>query len=407
METTFFYFLAYIALLVAGGYAMTRKLEDTPTSALAKKTEDLNELTDKYNEAAKVLIDGYNYVLERKMELNQSVSSLKQEYSNQYQEMEREYQGKRKELLSDWAKSHPQWAKARKTWGWIFVIGLLSAPVSCIHDMASAYEDEDASAAVSAAMGSTEEKYWNAKNIPMVHLQDAAQYVSNPDHVLAQATVDSMNVILQRLDTILGVESAVIIVNHIENDDPFRMAQEVGNNYGVGRDNKGLVIVVGYQDHSINISPGKKLEADLTDAECHRLEQEYVIPGMRANMPDSAMLYLTAGIYSLLQKKELPQMSSLLDSAEDEDDGAMQMGLYGLFFIGWCIYFLRMNRKYQWMGLTGATALMANPFIEASRGSSGGGGFGGFSGGGGGGGFSSGGSYGGGSFGGGGATSRW
>ena len=78
METTFFYFLAYIALLVAGGYAMTRKLEDTPTSALAKKTEDLNELTDKYNEAAKVLIDGYNYVLERKMELNQSVSSLKQ-----------------------------------------------------------------------------------------------------------------------------------------------------------------------------------------------------------------------------------------------------------------------------------------------------------------------------------------
>ena len=406
METSFFYFLAYIALLVAGGYAVTRKWEDAPTTALAKKTEDMNQLTNRYNEVIKALEDSFSQEDLDNWSAGIGTSYTKHQYSKKYQKLAQEYTGKRRELLADWAKSHPLWAKARRTWGWIFVIGLLSAPVSCIGDMASQNEEE-ADGEMSAAMEATDTKYWNARNIPMPHLQDATQYVSNPDHVLTQSTVDSMNVILQRLDTILGVESAVIIVNHIENDDPFRMAQEVGNNYGVGRDNKGLVIVVGYQDHSINISPGRKLEAELTDAECHRLEQEYVIPGMRANKPDSAMLYLTAGIYSLLQKKELPQMSSLLDSAEDEDESGWQMGLYGLFFIGWCIYFLRMNRKYQWMGLTGATALMANPFIEASRGSSGSGGFGGFSGGGGGGGFSSGGSYGGGSFGGGGATSRW
>ncbi|MBQ8064195.1 MAG: TPM domain-containing protein [Prevotella sp.] len=404
METTFFYFLAYIALLVAGGFAVTRKWEDAPTTALAKKTEDMNQLTNRYNEVIKALEDSFSQEDLDNWSAGIGTSYTKHQYSKKYQKLAQEYAGKRRELLVDWAKSHPLWAKARRTWGWIFVIGLLSAPVSCIGDMASQYEEE-ADGEMSAAMEATDTKYWNARNIPMPHLQDATQYVSNPDHVLTQSTVDSMNITLQRLDTELGIESVVIIVNHIENDDPFRMAQDVGNHYGVGRDDRGLVIAVGFQDHSINMSPGKKLEGDLTDAECHRLEQRYVIPAMRANKPDSAMLYLTSAVYSLLQKKEMPQMSSLMDSEDNEEDTGWLMGQYLLFFIGWCIFFLRLNRKYQWIGMAGSVGLLANPFLEMERGSSGGG-FGGFSGGGGsfGGG---GGSFGGGSFGGGGATSRW
>jgi uncharacterized membrane protein YgcG len=218
-----------------------------------------------------------------------------------------------------------------------------------------------------------------------------------------------MNVVLQRLDSQLGIESVVIVVNHIENDDPFRMAQDVGNKYGVGRNDRGLVVVCGYQDHSINMSPGRSLEADLTDAECHRLQQQYVIPAMRADQPDSAMLYLTKAIYAVLQKKELPQMTSLM---QDNDDDAFVgiFGLYMLFFVGWLILFSRLNRKYQWMGLVGAVPLLNNPFRIYERAEDsfgGGGGFGGFSGGGGGFSGGGGGSFGGGSFGGGGATSRW
>ena len=165
-----------------------------------------------------------------------------------------------------------------------------------------------------------------------------------------------MNKTLQLLDKELGIESVFIIVNHIENDDPFRMAQDVGNRYGVGRGDRGLMVVVGYLDRSINMSPGKALEADLTDVECRRLEQQYVVPGMKAGMPDSAMLYLTDAVYSTLKKKELPQMSNLMETEED-DSLPMFMGLYLLFFIGWTVFFLRLNNKYQWLGLIGATAL--------------------------------------------------
>ena len=250
----------------------------------------------------------------------------------------------------------------------------------------------------------SQDTYWNADNIPIPYLKDSTQYVSNPDRILAASSVDRINSTLQRLRLSLGVESVVIVVNHIENDDPFRMAQDVGNKYGVGRQDRGLVVVVGYGDHSINISPGRALEADLTDAECYRLQQQYVIPAMRKDMPDSAMIYLTEAIYSTLQKKQLPQMSLYSASDAADDEMATTMGIYLLLFIAWCIFYLHLNRQYQWLAILGATTLLSNPFYRSSNsgfiiGGGGGGSFGG-------GGFS-GGSFGGGSFGGGGATSRW
>ena len=183
-------------------------------------------------------------------------------------------------------------------------IGLM---VCCTTVIGLAESDEDVASSVMSQEG--EPTYWNADNIVIPHLQDASQYVSNPDQVLTQNAVDRMNTTLQRLDSELGIESVFIVVNHIENDDPFRMAQDVGNKYGVGRDDRGLVVVVGYEDHSINMSPGRSLEADLTDAECHRLEQQYVVPAMRVQMPDSGMIYLVEAIYATLQQKQLPQMS--------------------------------------------------------------------------------------------------
>ena len=65
-----------------------------------------------------------------------------------------------------------------------------------------------------------ESRMWNADNIPMPHMKDATKYVSNPDSILSPAIVDSIDHIMYRLDTNLGIESAVIIVGHIDNETP-------------------------------------------------------------------------------------------------------------------------------------------------------------------------------------------
>lgn len=389
--TTFIYFLGFIVILVIGGYTVTRRWDYTPTTALMKKTTDVKELTAQYETAISNL--EYEYKYDR--------IGTKRSYSKRYQNLAREYNSKRRQILSTWEKMNPAWGKARKAWGWVFWIGLMAA--MCFCTISLPVENEN----TSSVMTMTEERYWNAENIPIPHLQDANQYVSNPDSVLSQHTVDMMNQTLKRLDTELGIESVVIVVNHIENDDPFRFAQDVGNKYGVGRNDRGLMVVVGYQDHSINMSPGRSLEGDLTDAECYHLQQQYVVPAMRAEMPDSGMIYLTEAIYATIQKKELPAMSSLTSSSDEIDDMiASIIGMYMLFFIAWCIFFLKLNNKYQWLAFLSMASIRSNPFYEESSSS---GGFysgGGSSWGGGGGGFS-GGSFGGGSFGGGGATSRW
>lgn len=376
---------------------------------MAEYINQIDILTRQYNDAITALEESYDMESSQQGLLQKLTSSkLKRQYSEKYEELAQEYFGKRKTIFEEYKKANPQWTKTRKIWGRVFYIGIIFAMVCC--SAAMPWSEEPSFAATSQAVSAPQETtLWNAENIPIPFLQDSTQYVSNPDHVLTQQTVDHMNITLKRLDNELGVQSVVIVVNHIENDDPFRFAQDVGNKYGVGYGNKGLMVVVGYQDHSINISPGRALEADLTDAECHRLEQQYVVPAMRAEMPDSAMFYLTEALYSTLQKKQLPQMSNLLADADDDvDEGLVTMGITLLVIIAWCVFFLRKNRQYHWLGMAGAASLLANPFYEESHSSSGGG-FGGF--GGGGGGFSSGGggggSFGGGSFGGGGATSRW
>ena len=371
--------------------------------------QQLTQLTSQYNDAIRALENAYDMEYSQRNFMQRMLSSsLKEQYSDKYNVLAQEYKQKRSLLFTAYKQSNPVWATWRKRWGILFYVGIMFLFVGCLGHLGTiAEESPDTAPATSQAVSQTAETYWNANNIPIPYLQDSTQYVSNPDYVLQQQTVDRMNVTLKRLENELGIQSVFIVVNHIENDDPYRMAQDVGNKYGVGYQDRGLIVVVGYQDHSVNMSPGRSLEGDLTDAECHRLEQEYVVPAMRKDMPDSAMLYLAEAVYSTLQKKQMPVMSLKSQADDDDSEFVIILGIWMLLFVAWCVFYLKLNDKYFWFAMSGATALLANPFGGQETGSSGGfGGGGGFSGGGGGGGFS-GGSFGGGSFGGGGATSRW
>ena len=368
----------------------------------------IDTLTSKYNEAIHALEDAFEF---EKGQVGR-VDKLRRQYSGRYDQLLLEYRKKRQAITDEYKFTHPAWAKARKLWGWVFIVGVLAAMVCCT---AALPDDEEpqATALTTTARGdaSSEVIYWDAENIHIPYLQDSTQYVSNPDHILSPQTINTLNVTLQKLNHDLGVQTLVIFVNHIANDDPFRLAQDVGNKYGVGYGDRGLMIVSGYRDRSLNISPGRSLEGDLTDVECHRLEQKYAVPFMRKEQPDSAMIYLVEALYSTLEKKQLPTLSSASSEDDVDDQTESAISFTFLFLMSWCIFFLLLNRKYHWLNQFGMLALLANPFYVATHSSSSGGGFGGFGGGrgfgGGGGGGFSGGSFGGGSFGGGGATSRW
>lgn len=366
-------------------------------------TESIQQLTLQYNNAIRALKNSYESETAQQGWLRGGMGNgLMHSYSARYETLANEYRAKRHQMLEAEKQSHPAWAKGRKILGIVFIVTFVLMFGCCTYSLTE--KESSMSGVMDSSIG---QRFWNAENIPMPHLQDANQYVSNPDNILTQQAVDRMNATLKRMDDSLGIETVVAIVGHIENDDPFRMAQDIGNRYGVGRGDRGLVIVVGYEDHSINISPGRALEADLTDAECYRLEQQYVVPAMRAEMPDSGMIYLIDAIYSTLQRKQLPQMVPLVSQEELlEHELNKMIGFFMLIFVGWAFVFYKLNLKYLWIDIIGGISLDGNPFARTSGGGFfiGGGGFGG----GGHGGFGGGGgSFGGGSFGGGGASSRW
>ena len=404
-EAVFRTFLIISSLIVGLGLLADLFLNPNDEQIISEKRSGLSAIASKYNKQVKELEKQY---VQEKQALTLAGTfkkqSLLKSYSARYDAVRVEYLKEYKEFVEFWLNSHKRYALFGKIWGWILVVVLCGAVFSCSYSMDVAVDN-------CPETSQSEPTYWSADNITLPHLTDGTQYVSNPDSVLSPSTVSRINETMLKLDNELGIETAVIVVNHIAGDDPFRLAQDVGNRYGVGRNDRGLVIVVGYQDHSINISPGRSLEADLTDAECYRLQQRYVIPGMKAEQPDSAMLYLADGLYALMKGKPLPDM----DISRPVKDESMALGLYFWFLVGFLVLTMFLERKFEWFGVYGTMALMANPFVAApvfvSTGGGGGlggssrGGFGGGGSFGGGGGF--GGGYGGGSFGGGGATSRW
>lgn len=406
MTEGFFWFAVYAAALFAGTTYISKLYDNGRIKEqLSQMKSEVMGIVESYNsQVTQLERDYYQETTSLKSMIGFGKDRLRMKYSNAYVEVKQDFDHQKEIYLEDHQQDMGQFRQLRSLWGWAFVIALSAMTVTCVSSIPA---DETPTASALSQTGET--TFWNAENIPIPYLQDATQYVSNPDHVLSQPAVDHINMMMKQLEDSLDVQSVVIVVNHIENDDPYRMALDVGNRYGVGRKDRGLVIVVGYEDHSINMSPGRSLEADLTDAECYRLQQQYVVPSMKANQPDTAMIYLADAIYATLKGKELPQMSSLLSDADSDSDSNQAVSLYSCFLMLLVILYAYKNKTYQWIGGLAAMNIMANPFIDydSSSGFSSGGGFSGRSGGFGGGGGFSGGSFGGGSFGGGGATSRW
>jgi len=150
---------------------------------------------------------------------------------------------------------------------------------------------------------SAKEQIWSAENIKMVHLEDARRYVCDPDDIMDKEWRDSTDAYLGKLHHELGVQSVFIIVNRVKDEDAFRMAQDVGNQYGVGtkKDRKGLIVVIAVEDHKYFIAPGKGLEGDLTDVECNDIAKATIVKNMRNDNPTMAVYETVKAIYTKLR----------------------------------------------------------------------------------------------------------
>lgn len=248
---------------------------------------------------------------------------------------------------------------------------------------------------------------WSADNLQMVHLQDRERYVCDPDGVMSQALSDTADHYLRRLQVECGIQTVFVVVRHVKDENTFRMAQDLGNKYGVGtkKDRRGLVVVVAIDDRRYTIAPGMGLEADLTDVECDDIARACIVKNMKVNQTDRMVVETAQALYRKFSTGKTG-MPSVDETEEMTTSDWLTALLFLCLFLGWPTWELlklllialglmkkpkekprrrRRRDNDDWMP----------PFIFG-----GGGGFGGGSG-------PIGGSFGGGSFGGGGASGGW
>ena len=258
----------------------------------------------------------------------------------------------------------------------------------CILGAIGSAEEDTYEVSSTESASAWQQKEWTADNIPMVHLKDATQYVSDPENLVAAAQRDSANYLLRLLDRECGIESAFIVVGHVKGGDTFRMAQDVGNKYGVGskETNRGLVVVIAVEDHEAFIAPGRGLEGDLTDLECNQISRACIIPNMKQNNVSAAVVQTSGALYDKFKTGKLPAADQM-ESEEDEDlPWWLQLIIYAIIIL-FAIY----SNSHGGSGNSGGIWISTGGF---GGGRSSGGGF-------------RGGSYGGGGFGGGGSRSSW
>lgn len=166
---------------------------------------------------------------------------------------------------------------------------------------------------------STLAEKWTPENLPMPYLRDARLHVCNPDGVLSDAIVDSLNVLLTQLERDKGVQTIAVVVKQLEGDDPYDFCMQLGRKYGIGskKQRTGLIVLLATKDRSYQILTGNGLEGTLPDGICRRIQNKVMVPALKRADWNGAMLSTIKSIDGYVRGD-----GSLTAEADDDDDAA-------------------------------------------------------------------------------------
>lgn len=128
--------------------------------------------------------------------------------------------------------------------------------------------------------------------------QNGGGYVSNPDHLISDATVTELDEKLATLDNSGKAQVAVVILKSIGDNESRDFAHKLFNYWKIGTKDKnnGLLILMVEDARKLEFETGYGLEADLPDIICFRIQQDYMIPRIKEHHYDAAF---TDGVKSV------------------------------------------------------------------------------------------------------------
>jgi uncharacterized protein len=148
---------------------------------------------------------------------------------------------------------------------------------------------------------------WGIEQIPSPKVHGQDYYVSNPDGVLSEETVQQINELCVRLNANTGAELAVVAVKQFDDTHygPHSFSLRLFNHWGVGsaETNTGVLLFLSRDSRDIQIITGDGIADQLTDGRSgHILDKN--LKYLSKNDYDKGMLHICMDIEKELMKDE-------------------------------------------------------------------------------------------------------
>lgn len=125
-------------------------------------------------------------------------------------------------------------------------------------------------------------KEYTVETVPNVQVADRTRFVTDPDNFLGETATRHIDAMLTQVRDSNTVETAVVVLPSIGNNDIDLFATDLFTHWGIGRSNdNGLLILAVMDQRRVVFRTGYGIEGVLPDAICKRIIESYIIPAFR------------------------------------------------------------------------------------------------------------------------------
>ena len=176
------------------------------------------------------------------------------------------------------------------------------------------------------ATGDSVKEYKSVDDVPNVRLTDVRRYVSDPTSILSPAATDTINAILGRLEKSTGIETAVVMLPSIGENDIFDFSTSLFRKWGIGKkkSDNGLLILFVMDQHKVRFATGYGIEGTMTDAMSKRIQMQYMVPAFKRSDWNKGMVDGVRATAKVLDGSMEPEAT---DTDTDTDDILFSIGI--------------------------------------------------------------------------------
>lgn len=148
--------------------------------------------------------------------------------------------------------------------------------------------------------------YYSPSQIPNPK-DNSDGFISDPEDYLSTEEEVALNQMIEEIRKQKGFEIALVVVRSIDEKAALPFATELGELWGVGIQNTGIVILAAIQDRELAFATGYETEKYLPDLITQEIQQEEIIPYFKIEKYGTGLINGVTVIKQILLNETVPK----------------------------------------------------------------------------------------------------